>query len=524
VKSFFVNSQYLVLTAISVGFHIGSQPTFADNPKVTVLVIDQGVDFDNTTLKNSKHELVSEKSGQLGVDDNTDGFVDNISGWNQISQDPVFMPDYIVEEFTKNPEQVRSDLQTYSGIENNDRSAIEKYMQDKDLQSRLNRILEFAHGTHVAGIVQGQAGGSADIHSINIMSASTENSSQGLLEIANKALAVGAIQAKDVEDILSRPILGSDEFKSIFDSPEILAEIARRRANANIQFMTSLNKYIKSLNPRVVNMSFGLSFLSVVEQLLGIWSYELKEAGLDPKTPMTDNQRKAVGQLARVIFSQVKSEWSKLISENPSILFVAAAGNDGRGADSDYGNIEMFDSVPASLAESLPNLVTVVASGDKGKLADFSSFSRKRTTLAAPGVAIVSKTPGDLDVAMSGTSMASPFVAGLAARVFETNKNLNPEQVKTLMIKTVDSVESLKDKTLSGGVISSEKLLLAAQKTNSEKFETVVNGLSSIVSFDTLERVFNLSPFERDSWNRGVAETDFHQTPAAVKQVIRSLF
>ena len=71
---------------------------------------------------------------------------------------------------------------------------------------------------------------------------------------------------------------------------------------------------------------------------------------------------------------------------------------------------------------------------------NFSSDNGDRVDVYAPGENIYSTVPTDYDASgyefMSGTSMASPFVAGLAGLIWEANPNLTPEEIKQIIIET----------------------------------------------------------------------------------------
>src|SRR3954447_6375114 len=130
-------------------------------------------------------------------------------------------------------------------------------------------------------------------------------------------------------------------------------------------------------------------------------------------------------------------------------LFVVAAGNDG--ADVDHS-----DSYPC--AYDLPNVVCVAATGGHDELASFSNYGASTVDLAAPGVDILSTYPrgtGDQGLAdyewLSGTSMATPEVAGAAALVLSADSTLTPWQVRGKLLAGADPVASLANKVASGG-------------------------------------------------------------------------
>lgn len=134
------------------------------------------------------------------------------------------------------------------------------------------------------------------------------------------------------------------------------------------------------------------------------------------------------------------------------VLFIAAAGNDG--ADNDGSNA----SYPAAFDND--NLISVAATDDKDALAYFSNYGKKTTHLAAPGVKVYSTIPGNKYKKSSGTSMACPHVAGAAALVWSYHPTWNYKKVKAALLKSVDPLEALASKTITGGRLNVQKALV----------------------------------------------------------------
>lgn len=130
------------------------------------------------------------------------------------------------------------------------------------------------------------------------------------------------------------------------------------------------------------------------------------------------------------------------------ILFVAAAGN----STSDNDRTPHYPS-----SYNLGNVVSVAALNRKDELASFSNYGAKSVHIAAPGEEILSTWLKNGFEEKKGTSMATPFVAGVAALVLAENPKMSVDDLRALLLKSVDPVPALKGKVSSGGRINAAK-------------------------------------------------------------------
>lgn len=145
-------------------------------------------------------------------------------------------------------------------------------------------------------------------------------------------------------------------------------------------------------------------------------------------------------------------------AEKAGILFLAAAGNDGF-------NISQQPFYPASFPHS--NIISVAATQANDQLTSFSNYSQESVDVAAPGSQILSTVTGNRYMKMSGTSMATPFVAGLAVLVKAANQKLNFSEIKSIIKFTVDQKVGLQNQIESKGRINAKKAVdLALQYKN----------------------------------------------------------
>lgn len=140
-------------------------------------------------------------------------------------------------------------------------------------------------------------------------------------------------------------------------------------------------------------------------------------------------------------------------AKEKDVLILHAAGNSG-------DNNDVSPNYPDPDDKS--NWIEVGASDENGNPASFSNYGKKKVDVFAPGVNIYSAIPGNKYEYESGTSMATPVVAGLAALIRECYPNLKAPQVKEIITKSVVKRSSLQDKCISGGVVNAYNALKLA--------------------------------------------------------------
>ncbi|HUZ58758.1 MAG TPA: S8 family serine peptidase [Hanamia sp.] len=153
-------------------------------------------------------------------------------------------------------------------------------------------------------------------------------------------------------------------------------------------------------------------------------------------------------------------------AQSKGVLLVHAAGNDAQDIDSVKNFPNPYYRDKSGVAD---NFITVGASGDPtngGFTASFSNYGKKSVDVFAPGVNIYSTLPDNKFGDYSGTSMATPVVAGVAALVLEYFPDLSAEQVKYVIDHSVepppgkvkkpgtDDMVSLSDLCISGGEVN----------------------------------------------------------------------
>jgi subtilisin family serine protease len=132
------------------------------------------------------------------------------------------------------------------------------------------------------------------------------------------------------------------------------------------------------------------------------------------------------------------------------ILFVAAAGNSSTDNDKRAHYPSNYD---------LPNMVSVAALDRNDMLAGFSNYGAKTVHVAAPGREILSTWLGDQYREASGTSMAAPQVAGIAALIIANEPKLSMAKLRERIMRSADPIDTLSGKVVVGGRLNAAKAL-----------------------------------------------------------------
>ncbi|MBI2608879.1 MAG: S8 family serine peptidase [Deltaproteobacteria bacterium] len=172
------------------------------------------------------------------------------------------------------------------------------------------------------------------------------------------------------------------------------------------------------------------------------------------------------GQMEELAESKALKE-AITYAQNKGVLFVAAAGNETLDND-------QIPMMPASY--DVDGILSVAATTPADTLASFSNVGKTSVDVGAPGTNIISTISWNPErkgyEAMSGTSMATPVVAGVAALAKSLKPDLTNRELKELIMKTGDELRSLQEMTVSGRRVNAlnlvkeiKKLLQPAEET-----------------------------------------------------------
>lgn len=159
--------------------------------------------------------------------------------------------------------------------------------------------------------------------------------------------------------------------------------------------------------------------------------------------PITNNSYG--GEESNQIFTEVIQ-----YAAERGVLFVAAAGNSSSENDRTPHYPSGYDN---------NNIVSVAATGAEDTMTYFSCFGLRSVDIAAPGDNILSTWPEQQYEALSGTSMAAPYVAGVAALVLSRYPSLNTTHLKDRILRTADPLLGLQGLIATGARLNAYNAL-----------------------------------------------------------------
>ncbi|HEX9758433.1 MAG TPA: S8 family serine peptidase [Nitrospiria bacterium] len=148
-------------------------------------------------------------------------------------------------------------------------------------------------------------------------------------------------------------------------------------------------------------------------------------------------------------FSQVVED-AIAYANTKGMLFIVAAGNSNNNNDG---------TIFYPCTANQPNVICVAATDHNDQKAGFSNYGATTVDLGAPGVNTLSTTPNNTYSVFSGTSMATPHVAGAAALLLSHSPSLTVDQVRSALFNHVDLIPSMAGRTVTGGRLNVDKAI-----------------------------------------------------------------
>jgi cell wall-associated protease len=442
--------------------------------KIVVAVLDSGVDYLHEDLKDimwvNKNEIPNN-----GIDDDKNGYVDDIHGWNFLgnSKGENIAHDNLEVTRIYASLKKRFEGKTRSDITKKDLKDYDLYLETKKeveaKQSELGEQLQFYQliATSVAELKN--EFGSEEITVQDLQSFETDNPmlkniSSMLLNILSQGMSFS-----DIENDLNEAVDHFSNQSQYFYNTELNSRSIlggeKVYGNANVKGPDSRHgTHVAGIIGAIRNNGIGMDG---VADFVEIMSVRTVPDGDERDEDVALAIRYAVDNGAQIInmsFGKGYSPDKKLVDKavkyatKKGVLLVHAAGNDGKENDS-FNNFP--NTRPDKKLKSDPKLsknwIEVGALNfefGENLPATFSNYSQKWVDVFAPGVRIYSTTPENNYENLQGTSMAAPMVAGVAALIWAHFPKLKATQVKAIILNSAVKEEALTKISISGGMVN----------------------------------------------------------------------
>lgn len=411
---------------------------------VIVGIVDSGVDIEHEDLKSviwtNKKEIPGNK-----IDDDKNGYVDDINGWNFLGN--ITKENYEYERIINNKKLV--DEATYLKAKAINDGKIEEANQTKfQIELALN-------GTKKADETLTKLLGKPTYTAEELDKIeSTDQEVVQSVAIMKQMLAYGLSVAdlkKEIEKELETYIkvqngenLKTNYRKILGDDPDNIKDTKYGDNNVMGPDKEEIlhGTHVAGIVAQVRNNKIGGDGIANNVQILTVRAvpdgdeYD-KDIALGIRYAV-DNGAKVINGSFGKAFSPHK-QWvydAIKYAESKDVLIVHAAGNDAKDIDKEDNFPNDSDDKVTEFAD---NMITVGALNYEygtNVVADFSNYGKLNVDVFAPGVKIYASTPNNTYQFLQGTSMAAPNVAGVAALIRSYYPTLTAKQVKRILMES----------------------------------------------------------------------------------------
>lgn len=476
--------------------------------QVIVAVIDGGIDADHEDLKVNMWVNEDEIAGN-GIDDDQNGYIDDIHGWNfiggpdgeNVNHDTFELtriyrnlePKYAGADTTEMNQQEREEYAYFQKI----RSEYEDEVMELVTQYENIRSLEqsMAQAEQVLSdyyddstytyeeLLELQPQNQQQQFAQNVMLYVMENDIDSTLIADQKKQVYEFAKYGYNPDFHTRQIVGDnyqDKSERFYGNNDVAGPDPTH------------GTHVAGIIAAVRNNETGINGVASNTKIMGIRAVP---NGDERDKDVANAIRYAVDNGAHVInmsFGKGYSPHKEVVdlavkyAEENGVLLVHGAGNDASDTD-DKPSYPTDSYGSGGTGEGASQLwISVGASNWKPNedfVASFSNYGDETVDIFAPGVDIYSTMPDDTYEFQDGTSMASPVVAGVAALIMAYYPNLNASQVKDIILRSavryadqqviLPNQEGSNEPTVSfgslsvtGGLVNVDRALQEAEKVS----------------------------------------------------------
>ena len=488
--------------------------------RIVVAVIDSGIDTLHEDLKPVMWTNPKEIPGN-GIDDDHNGYIDDVHGWNFIGgkdgrnvKEDSYEASRVYWKLKSKWDGKTVDETTLSKA---DKAAYEIFKKsekkvigdDKNAGAQLNMLKNIQANLTKADSLLKIAIGKAEYSGNVLDTFKPQNSDDTKAKASLLRLMKGndAMDQTNTEFIngLNEYVAGEDKKEEAKKNPpkEYRKEIVgddetnlndRNYGNNDIMASTPFHgTHCSGIIAAARNNDKGMNGIADNVRIMMVRAVP---DGDEHDKDIANAIRYAVDNGARIISMSFGKDFSPekqwvddafRYADSKGVLLVHAAGNDAKNVDTaaNFPNPIYIDGKGRS-----KNVITVGASGNLkngGLTASFSNFGKAEVDVFAPGVGIYSTIPGGNTYGnASGTSMACPVVAGIAALILEHYPDLTAQQLKYVIEKSAsapkdkvnipgtDDKVSLSDISKTGGIVNAYEAVKLAGTIKTEKTKEVL--------------------------------------------------
>lgn len=435
--------------------------------RVVVAVLDGGVDINHEDLKDRIWVNTAEIPGN-GIDDDNNGFVDDINGWNFIGNSKGTDLNKTTLELTRLYKLLSEKYSQVNplSLKGEERDEYQQYLQ---IKTKYATKYEKAKKS----FDEFQNFSSSYLFCDSILSVILKKKDY-TIEDVESLKTEGNEQMSQIKKYMTKVLKNGinreeyDKYKEHFES--------ELKYNLNLDFNPRAE--ILGDNPRVFDRTYGNNdvigpnpehgtFVSgiiaaVRNNGLGINgiadSVKIMVVRVIPDGDEYDKDVAnaiiyAINNGANIINCSFGKDYSPQkqfvdealkLAESKGVLIVHAAGNDAKNSDSIGNYPSNTDTFGNNLMSTWITVGASSAKADKTLAAPFSNYGKKTVDLFAPGNRIYSTRPYNKYGTMDGTSFSSPMVAGAAALIKSAYPALTSAQLKEILIKSTRRYAKLK--------------------------------------------------------------------------------
>lgn len=452
---------------------------------VVVAIIDSGVDIDHEDLKGVIWTNPHEVAGN-GIDDDKNGYIDDIHGWNfiggpggEVNEDTYELTREFIrlEKLYGNltdgkiPGKQRKEYESYLAIKDKFTRLRDKNREEYDYYVKLDRNVQLSIDTLKVALKTDRLTREAidTLHSTKPTLSFAKGIAMLLLRDSEPGMDLQKIK-KDLEEAVHH-------YKTIVEygyNVEFNSRVMVGDNYADPRERYYGNNNVKGPDPRhgthvagivAADRNNGLGINGVADNVR-IMSVRTVPNGDERDKDVANAIRYAADNGARVINMSFGKNISpdKVIvdeaiayAEQKGVLMIHGSGNEKEDIDKK----ENFPSRAFANGKQAKNWMEIGASASgtgKDFVADFSNYGKKGLDVFAPGVDIYSTVPNNAYDQESGTSMAAPVVTGIAALLFSYFPDLTAAQVADIIRASTRKFDRLKVNKPGGGEVEFSEL------------------------------------------------------------------